>query len=124
MAGLQGAGAHGAFACGLLLAVAGPAMAGAIGPEAIREMQADPTHSQRVEIVSLDGEIRTDRPVPAAADFPKDFHVVYACWSLSQRRCKDEVLRAHSKGHERASYLTGTPQEWVAAKIAFPEYPA
>jgi rhodanese-related sulfurtransferase len=120
--GLSGVGAHSAFAYGLLLAVVGPVMAGPIGPEAIREMQADPTHSRRVEIISIDGEVRASRPIPAATDFSKDVHVVYACWSLSQRRCKDEVLRAASKGRDRTFYLTGTPQEWVAAKIAFPEH--
>jgi rhodanese-related sulfurtransferase len=43
---------------------------------------------------------------------------VFACWSLSQRRCRDEVLRLQAAGHEKAFYLTGTPHEWVESAIA------
>lgn len=108
----------------ILIAMTLPCVADPIGPEAVRDMQNDPTQSQRSETVSLDDSPDSHRLAPDPNHFPKDVNLIYACWSLSQRRCKDAVLGAQSAGHERAFYLTGTPQEWVSIGLKFSDYPA
>lgn len=108
----------------VLSALVASAATGAIGPEAVHDMQADPTHSQRVEVISLDADGVAPQPIPSAKTFPRDVSLVYACWSLSQRHCKDEVLRAQEVGHDKALYLTGTPKEWVTSGVTFSDMPA
>jgi rhodanese-related sulfurtransferase len=108
----------------MLFATALPCLADPIGPEAVRDMQNDATQAQRSEIVSFDDSPDAHRMAPDPKHFPKDVNLIYACWSLSQRRCKDAVLSAQSAGHEQAFYLTGTPQEWVSIGLKFSDYPA
>jgi rhodanese-related sulfurtransferase len=99
------------------------AVAGPIGPEVVREMQADASGSHRVEIVSIGEFLDPGRPVVQAERFAPDVNVVYACWSLSKRRCREEVLRGRAQGRDKVFYLTGTPREWVATRLAFPDAP-
>jgi rhodanese-related sulfurtransferase len=109
---------------GILSFVLAPAvLAGPLGPEAVHDLQVDPTHAQRVEIVSIQDNVPGPREILPAERFPRDVTVVYACWSLSQRPCRDEVLRADASSRDKVFYLTGTPREWVAAKLSFPDMP-
>jgi rhodanese-related sulfurtransferase len=123
MPDLHRAGAFRACAVGvlsLLLAsgavAAEPGRPAARGPEALHDLQANP--QERVDTVLFD--LRGDSPSPHRdpAAYRKEASVVFACWSLSQRRCRDEVLRLQAAGHDKAFYLTGTPHEWVASAIA------
>jgi rhodanese-related sulfurtransferase len=124
MPDLLAAGAFRACALGLLsLFAAASAAANPIGPEAVRELQADASGAHRVEIVSIGEFLDPGRPIVQADRFAPDVNVIYACWSLSKRRCREEVLRGRAQGREKVFYLTGTPQEWVATKVAFPDAP-
>jgi rhodanese-related sulfurtransferase len=124
---LNRAGALRACAVGVLLlvgataahAVDAPAAepAGAIAPEGVRDLVAD--GAQRVELILLEDK-GVMRPVD---DFGHRTTVVFACWTLSKRRCREEALRLQADRKERTYYLTGTPVEWVAAKLAFDQVP-
>jgi rhodanese-related sulfurtransferase len=87
-----------------------------MGPEALHDLQADPR--ERVDTVLFDARGESPTPHRAPADYRREASVVFACWSLSQRRCRDEVLRLQAAGHEKAYYLSGTPYEWVESGIA------
>jgi len=91
----------------------------------VHDLQADKTGSQRVEVFLIDAgaEAGAQPALPDASRFSPDVNIVFACWSLSKRRCRDEVLRQRNDRHPKVFYLTGTPHEWVTAGIAFSQFP-
>jgi rhodanese-related sulfurtransferase len=125
MTSLTTVGALRACLLGVLFFAAPDAFAQAMGPEAVHDMQTDKTGAQRVEVLLLDAGAKpgTQPALPDASRFPPDVNIVYACWSLSKRRCRDEVLRQNDERHPKISYLTGTPHEWVATGISFSQVP-
>jgi len=117
MSDLLVAGAKRACLLGLLFSFAAAAWADPIAPEGVHDLQVDP--AQRVNVILVeDGSV-----LPPVADFPRNSTVVFACWSLSKRRCRDETLKLQAARHEHTYYLTGTPVEWVAARLAVDQVP-